>query len=541
MTPQYALGRFTFGGHGVTENTHNVHFDDPNTRRTIAVTLPNPNGYAAPDGDPDFVVPGNKAADALTRHLDDLPPETVAIIIDETGKLLSFCTDPKEDCTGIITDYFLVEAYQLPPPIPSKTVLRSELTELRRYTTGVDLVSYPTSLSPPADREDKNRYVFKYGIASTILWKEIQMLARLPPHPNMALLDRLVLDETTGSQVVGFTVRYVAAKTLMESRSRFKLKWLKQLIHAVDDLNLKHGIIHQDIADRNLLIDPHTDSIVLIDFDFASRIGVRKTNSQGPEGERPERDDIKGVLVFLYEHITRDPVLNEYVLHNVDEKDFEDPAKWIKHPDVQLDGDVDEFYAELMAWVSRRRAGEAIAHYSEAPEPLEWPSLSEKVWRRMRNTIGGRHMDKLPYLEWKRPASSKLDPTRRLLATGRYADEEEAAQRAAVAALKAAAGAGTLDPSATSSDEATAAKSVGSSGRGKRATKLNNSGDPSATAAALDGAGKAASNKARRKRRQRAKQQATPSKEIQGGGGADTGPAKRRSKRLESRALSSRA
>jgi hypothetical protein len=457
------------------EDTHNVHLDDPNTRRTIVVTLPNPNGFVAPDDDPDFVVPGNKAADALTRHLDDLPPETVAITIDETGKLLSFCTDPKEDYTPIITDYFLVEAYQLPPPIPSKTVLRSELTEICRYTVGVDLVSYPTSLSPPADREDKNRYVFKHSITSNILWKEMQMLARLPPHPNMALLDRLVLDETTGSQVVGFTVRYVAAETLVESRSRFKLKWLKQLIHAVDDLNLKHGIIHQDIADRNLLIDPDTDSIVLIDFDFASRIGVRYTNARGPEGERPERDDIKGVLVFLYEYITRDPVLKGYVLHDADEKDFEDPAKWIKHPDVELDGDVAEFYAELMAWVSRRRAGEAIAHYSEAPEALEWPSLPEKAWRTMLDTIGGRHRhrNKLPYLEWKRPPSSKLDPTRRLLATGRYADEEEAAQRAAAEA-------GTPDPSATSSDEAAAAKSVGSSGRGrrgKRAAKLNNSGD----------------------------------------------------------------
>jgi hypothetical protein len=151
-------------------------------------------------------------------------------------------------------------------------------------------------------------------------------------------------------------------------------------MQAVDDLNLKHGIIHQDIAHRNLLINSASDSIVLIDFNEAYRVGVEKNGTNDHEGRWRERDDVKGVLVFLYEYITRDPALDEhYVLHMLNEKDFIDPAKWIKHPDVELDEEVAEFYFELMAWVrGRRRARHQMKHYTKAPQPLEWPQLHTK-------------------------------------------------------------------------------------------------------------------------------------------------------------------
>jgi hypothetical protein len=84
-----------------------------------------------------------------------------------------------------------------------------------------------------------------------------------------------------------------------------------------------------------------------------------------------------------------------------------------------------------MAWVRARRAGKQLAHASEAPEPLSWPDLPEEA-RYAKSTICNRHAAGQPYLSWKRPASSALDPSRPLLATGRYADEEEAAQQAAL-------------------------------------------------------------------------------------------------------------
>ncbi len=52
---------------------------------------------------------------------------------------------------------------------------------------------------------------------------------------------------------------------------------------------------------------------------------------------------VKGVLLFLYEFITRDPTIKDYILHEVDDKDFTDLAKWTKHPDVELDHDVEDF------------------------------------------------------------------------------------------------------------------------------------------------------------------------------------------------------
>ncbi|CAG8285577.1 unnamed protein product [Penicillium nalgiovense] len=47
----------------------------------------------------------------------------------------------------------------------------------------------------------------------------------------------------------------------------FRFEWLQQLTQLVDFLNLELGIIHQDIAPRNLLVDPETDKIILFDFD----------------------------------------------------------------------------------------------------------------------------------------------------------------------------------------------------------------------------------------------------------------------------------
>ncbi|KAK4038569.1 hypothetical protein C8A01DRAFT_47835 [Parachaetomium inaequale] len=399
------LGRFFFSSHAVCRDTHVVHLYDPDTRRNVHVTLPNPGGFDPPPDDPLFLAPDKDAADALTEHNHHVPPETVGIEVDETGRLVSFDTDPKQDTTEG-TDHLLLEQYQLPPPIANKTVLRSELTEIRRFTTGVDVVAYPPSLSP--SRRNKNRYVFKYATS-------------LPGHPDMVLLDQIVLDEVTKSRVVGFTIKYIPSETLDKHRPLFKLRWLKQLMQTVDDLNLKYGIIHQDIAHRNLIIDPNRDSIVLIDFNLACR----------------------GVLVSLYEFITRDPALQEYALNMVDDKNFMDPAKWVKHPDVELDDEVAEFYFELMAWVRRRRAGKQLKHYTEAPEHVDWPDVLEiRKGREFPFTLGGRRTLGLPYLHWKRPSSSNIDPTRRLLATGRYADEEAAAQKAAAEVIAAAKAAG---------------------------------------------------------------------------------------------------
>ncbi|AEO66351.1 uncharacterized protein THITE_152152 [Thermothielavioides terrestris NRRL 8126] len=405
------------------------------TRRTIRVTSPSPYGRVSPDDDPEDLKSLKRTVDKVKEYLPHIPPETVGMELGEAGELVSFTTDPMQD-HALAPEYPLLKDFQLPPAVANSTVLRSELDEIRRFSSGVDLVSLNSrSLCPSRRKKDQSHYVFKYSPALPhTTWAEIQILARLPPHPHLVLLDRLVLDELTKSRVVGFTMRYIPSETLEESRRPFKLRWLRELMQVVDDLNLKYGIIHQDIAARNLLIDPRNDSIVLFDFNNAYRLGVSKNHGNPAERKWGERDDVKGVMLFLYQLITRDPALGvHYILHLLEEEAFKDPAKWIKHPDVELDAPVADFYFELMAWVRRRRAAPPLTHYTEAPEHIDWPDFPP--CRRL--TVADRHRrGLLPYVEWPRPSSAALDPARRLLATGRYADEEAAAQKAAAKAAR---------------------------------------------------------------------------------------------------------
>ncbi|KAJ5571457.1 hypothetical protein N7535_005117 [Penicillium sp. DV-2018c] len=127
-------------------------------------------------------------------------------------------------------------------------------------------------------------------------WKEMNLLSKLPPHPNLIPFDRIVLEDVE-SRVIGFTTKYIPGGTLADPKRPFRFEWLQQLTQLVDFLNLELGIMHQDIAPRNLLIDHETDKIVLFDFDWAAN---------GREGLLDSRDDVSGVVFTLYEIITND-------------------------------------------------------------------------------------------------------------------------------------------------------------------------------------------------------------------------------------------
>jgi hypothetical protein len=96
-----------------------------------------------------------KATAALAERLDNLPHGTSRVTLDQAGSVAPFDADIERDQT-FGTDYPLFADYQLPPPIAARTVLRSELTEIRRICKGVDLVSYPPSLSPPPPPPSRN-------------------------------------------------------------------------------------------------------------------------------------------------------------------------------------------------------------------------------------------------------------------------------------------------------------------------------------------------------------------------------------------------
>lgn len=126
------------------------------------------------------------------------------------------------------------------------------------------------------------------------------MLKQLKGHPLIAVFDRIILDDVE-PLILGFTMDYVAGGTLAENRTRlFHFSWLKQLTELVDDLNLKYGLLHQDIAPRNIAIDPVTNTIKLFDFGYSGKLGFLRTGSKGCSW------DINAVIFTIYELITLD-------------------------------------------------------------------------------------------------------------------------------------------------------------------------------------------------------------------------------------------
>lgn len=245
--------------------------------------------------------------------MDKLDPDVFAISISEQDEL-TISKDPQDDETQC-PHYPAFDDVECAGQI--QTISRGQLRELERFGPNVDLTSYAAPNSGGA-----KQVVFKYYVLDRFLfrrWDELNIWMRLPPHPFIVPFDRLVVDQLDGRDVVvGFTSVYIPGGTVEDNTSRtFKLKWLKQLLCTVDDLNLTYGIQHQDIAPRNLLVDEETDKLLLFDFNFAARIGY-PYQEEDHEQYSVHRDDVKGVIFTIYEIITRDMHFREIPHHEQD-------------------------------------------------------------------------------------------------------------------------------------------------------------------------------------------------------------------------------
>ena len=186
----------------------------------------------------------------LAQFADYPSLEIRAITVDDDGLLTGVSTDPEEDDTIFLAypPFSMCESLA-----DCRTVRYSELQELDRLGPFVDLLSYEDEFRIPQKVAFKFNVLYK-PLRLQMAWDELNILKSLPPHPNIIPFDRVVLEDKE-SRVIGFTTKYIPGGTIDNPEIPFRFEWLQQLTQVVDFLNLELGIMHQDIAPRNLLIE----------------------------------------------------------------------------------------------------------------------------------------------------------------------------------------------------------------------------------------------------------------------------------------------
>lgn len=126
--------------------------------------------------------------------------------------------------------------------------------------------------------------------------------------------------------------------------------------------------MHQDIAPRNILVDPISGNIKLFDFDRAELIGVEKHQLT------QFFNDVDAVVYTIYETLTKDENFREINLQEQDVRKVEELEIW----DLKLSledgkGGITVYRKALTEWTTQRRTTRTIKHHSAASEPLSWP------------------------------------------------------------------------------------------------------------------------------------------------------------------------
>ncbi|CAG9951405.1 unnamed protein product, partial [Clonostachys rosea f. rosea IK726] len=267
------------GGSLMPNGPSNWWIVDWDQRRTVAITT------AGEQEDEDIM------KEFLIRHIHTLSPDAREVSVSATGDLLSISNDVERDYTNIPYYPPFQALLATAPPNHNYSISRSDMREKDRLGPMVDLVSRPAF----GDGSPK-LLVFKYYLHEQFTearWAEMNLWMRLPANRHIVPFDRVVSDRLGDEDVVvGFTTKFIPRGTL-EDRKQFKLSWLRHLLSVVDDLNLKYGIVHQDIAPRNLLVGCDADDLLLFDFNYSARIG------EGDAG--PARNDVKGTIFTVYE------------------------------------------------------------------------------------------------------------------------------------------------------------------------------------------------------------------------------------------------
>ncbi|OBT70068.1 hypothetical protein VE03_00444 [Pseudogymnoascus sp. 23342-1-I1] len=329
---------------------HTWHIVDMDQRHWISVTG---SEKALPDDD--------AAIEILRRHIDLLGPDVCKITVSDDGDIISVSSNLKHDATMFV--HYPRHDPQDMPNTGCTPLTRSQMEEVDRIGFSVDLVRYE-------DGTGKSQLaIFKYAMIWQHLhkmWNELQIMMALPRHELIVPFGRIVLADAE-PRILGFTVPFIPGGTFEDNSTRpFRFAWLQQLTSVVDDLNLKFGIVHHDIAGRNLAVDPITEKIQLFDFELAAKFGSTEASRF--------RNDVDGVIFTVYEILTLDDHFRRIPLDEQDVKPIEEMAEWdVKIPIEAGDGGIKKIRSFLAEWAEGRRSKAKNGPVTASCQ-LDWPS-----------------------------------------------------------------------------------------------------------------------------------------------------------------------
>ncbi|KAK7698196.1 hypothetical protein SLS64_012766 [Diaporthe eres] len=375
----------------------------------------------------------------LSEVVDGLDDDVNLVNFSIDGNLISTSSDNRHD-DAIIPLYcpidMIPEAYRTREHVVS----RDELVEVDRLSPCVDLVTYRS--------KPRSKGLFKYAFShnevhnekhSEVLrnWHELNYWLRLTSegHPSIVPVERVVTDgqDVLGHRnnvqvVVGFTSVFFPGMTLQDLQTTpswiFKRAYLDQLFDVVNDLHLIRGIVHRDIAPRNLLINPETGELQIFNFSCAERMPV--------SGDFENvLIDFVGVITTVYEIVTGDTQLAEQARLDEDISTIMDKG-WTRSPSLRLDGEVSDYQDTIYDWFDNRSEPEDFdSLYTQPLSPLDWPQFwkpeitkldrhgkkdgkenSSCMWRNALRDW------RLKFVEWKRPAQNNIPDGSRVLGDG---------------------------------------------------------------------------------------------------------------------------
>lgn len=364
--------------------------------------------YFAVSGCEEVLQQCEDAEDVLDQCADDLSPDDVMIKVSEDGEWLTISNKDKDDRGR----FFQYPRFDQPDDVKADIVKRSDIREEKRMYWLNDIVSY---LKNNAD----HLAVFKIAVHESQLnrmWNDAHIMRALKSHPSVVPFEKFVVDDTE-DRLVGWTSTFIPGGTLEENHSftYFRLSWLFQMIDIIDDVNLKYGIMHRDIAARNFLIDPQTERLLLFDFNNTIQIGDASNNSKWNEPS-----DVDGVIFTIYELLTFDKSFRaDKVYWECEVSPIEEMVDWPVKAELEAGLEIVTIRHHLNQWVRDRRTLRSIKHFSEATDPIALPEMPEETDipmyfdendGRMKRVLSQGHARRggVHYVDWMRLPFQKV-------------------------------------------------------------------------------------------------------------------------------------